>query len=360
MKKFIVLILLLLPALACSQTPKSSPSTDSTKGNTPEKFFANPVDGESQLDSLIRTAQNDLAKFWQSYSKPSKVASYSRSEAELGNVRTPCGTLTPNNAIFCPEERSVYYDRDFLNDLSRYYGDYAPVTVIAHEWGHLIQWQKYGQGNAERDTIEKEQEADCLAGAYTNYADQVSQLLEVGDYEEAAKTMYKLGDNLDWFDSQAHGSPELRVAAFTRGAFNGAESCWGYTAANSFPSSAPNNIDPSPTPKVNRINPTPTKSVLLDYSSYRCNTQPSTPFYAGLDVEVITDVNLPLRLRAKPDMDNLSSVYITSYHQGTKMRIIDGPACSDNVVWWLVKVEDGKKGWIAEGDGSEYFIEPVN
>jgi hypothetical protein len=45
---------------------------------------------------------------------------------------------------------------------------------------------------------------------------------------------------------------------------------------------------------------------------------------------------------------------------GTVVWVLEGPICADGLVFW--KVEDisipGGVGWTAEGDGSDYWLEP--
>jgi hypothetical protein len=37
--------------------------------------------------------------------------------------------------------------------------------------------------------------------------------------------------------------------------------------------------------------------------------------------------------------------------------VIDGPKCSDGYLWFKISYQ-GVEGWIAEGDGSSYYVEP--
>ncbi len=247
----LVATLFILTLLSCGTSDNSrAPST------TAESFkAARPFD----LDSLLQSAQKDIDQFWRAkmtgYHSPKQVISYRT------GIGSDCGYLQPQlGAVYCPASNSIYYNYDFLNEILKKYSEnqrapknYGPIIVMAHEWGHLAQWQKYSD-NSRRPTIEKEQEADCLAGAYTKYAREESQLLEDGDAEVAARTLYSMGDELSWFDPNAHGTPEMRVAAYTRGLIKGVDGCWGYT----FP--MPNNRAPTATltknaPAPNAISP---------------------------------------------------------------------------------------------------------
>lgn len=44
---------------------------------------------------------------------------------------------------------------------------------------------------------------------------------------------------------------------------------------------------------------------------------------------------------------------------GRKIAVLDGPRCSDGYVWWQVNY-NGSVGWTAEGEGNDYWIEPLD
>jgi hypothetical protein len=52
---------------------------------------------------------------------------------------------------------------------------------------------------------------------------------------------------------------------------------------------------------------------------------------------------------------------IGKLYPGDDVKVVEGPACADNLVFW--KVENAKlpggEGWTAEGDGINYFLEPL-
>jgi hypothetical protein len=58
----------------------------------------------------------------------------------------------------------------------------------------------------------------------------------------------------------------------------------------------------------------------------------------------------------------LMGVAIDFFPQCTFGEIIDGPVCHEYdpgnaaYVYWKIRTEDGKEGWVAEGDAREKFI----
>jgi uncharacterized protein len=179
------------------------------------------------MQTLMIFAAQDLDTFWTEvfkesgvrYRPPADFLPYTRP------VQTACGPAVLNNAFYCPRAHGIYYDYNFLQDQLNDDGDFAPVTILAHEWGHLV------QGNlnlltGQFYTIQTELQADCFAGAWAKHAADRG-LLEEGDLEEGANSLFKAGDDIDlpWFDPGAHGQPEQRVEAFTIGFEQGVDGC---------------------------------------------------------------------------------------------------------------------------------------
>jgi hypothetical protein len=64
---------------------------------------------------------------------------------------------------------------------------------------------------------------------------------------------------------------------------------------------------------------------------------------------------LPLRVR---DVPGTAAKVAGQLLRGIEFKIISGPECKDGYAWWQI-VGQGVVGWIAEGDDSGYFVEPV-
>ncbi len=73
------------------------------------------------------------------YVKPHYFVEYAES------IDTPCGLIDQENAIYCTWERdgtrfhAIYYNTAFLQKALARHGDFAAASIIAHEWGHLVQ-----------------------------------------------------------------------------------------------------------------------------------------------------------------------------------------------------------------------------
>jgi predicted metalloprotease len=159
-----------------------------------------------------------------------------------GTVRTNCGVMPQNNAVYCPQANTIYFDEVFVAGVAKHIGrelgtdgDMAAVGVIAHEVGHAVAIQL---GFASRFTYANEATADCLAGAFARSA-RADGSLEEGDLEEAYLGMAMAGDaepeltGDERVDSRirrratlmGHGTREQRMQNFRSGLDNGPQGC---------------------------------------------------------------------------------------------------------------------------------------
>jgi predicted metalloprotease len=159
-----------------------------------------------------------------------------------GNVRTGCGVMPTDNAVYCPQANAVYFDEVFIASVAKRVGrelgtdgDMASVGIIAHEVGHAVAIQL---GYESRFTYTNEATADCLAGAFARTA-KADGSLETGDLEEAYLGMAMAGDaepeltgdpRMDARIQQraalmGHGTREQRMQNFRSGLDRGPSGC---------------------------------------------------------------------------------------------------------------------------------------
>jgi hypothetical protein len=72
---------------------------------------------------------------------------------------------------------------------------------------------------------------------------------------------------------------------------------------------------------------------------------------------VVTPGDFPNRVRSEPEVgDNI----IQLLYPDTIVKILAGPVCVGGLVFWKVENDSipGGSGWTAEGDGTEYYLEP--
>ncbi|MCZ2111941.1 MAG: neutral zinc metallopeptidase [Dehalococcoidia bacterium] len=181
------------------------------------------------VTKLAESAKADIDEFWQQafegggrrYEPPGDFVAYGR------EIETACGPTEPDNAFYCGRDHSIYYDAVFLGREFASHGQYAPVFIIAHEWGHLVQANLGGiLQNDEVYSIEIELQADCFAGVYMRDA-QDRHMVDERDLDSAVIALFLAGDELGtaWNDPRAHGTAGERIDAFNAGFSEGIDVC---------------------------------------------------------------------------------------------------------------------------------------
>lgn len=141
-----------------------------------------------------------------------------------GGVHSACGaTSAAVGPFYCPEDRKVYLDLSFFDEMSHRLGapgDFAQAYVIAHEVGHHVQnllgiaskvnrLQRQGtesEGNAL--SVRMELQADCFAGVWGYHAKRERNLIEPGDFEEGLRAASAIGDDQLQKMSRGYTRPE--------------------------------------------------------------------------------------------------------------------------------------------------------
>ncbi|MCA9879738.1 MAG: neutral zinc metallopeptidase [Thermomicrobiales bacterium] len=178
-------------------------------------------------DNLTETVLSDIDAFWAEEFAARGVTYYAAEIVPVTDTMTTnCGPFGPydNPAAFCPLEDAIYYSVPLSSDVSTQVGDFAWITVLAHEWGHHVQLL---MGIEAAMSMERELQADCFAGAYAQRA-LLNGFLQEGDVTEAVVMNILGGDPVELSETAqgAHGSSDYRVTAFMQGYFNGADRCF--------------------------------------------------------------------------------------------------------------------------------------
>jgi predicted metalloprotease len=158
-----------------------------------------------------------------------------------GGVRSACGMgMSAMGPFYCPMDEKVYIDLSFYQELKDRFkapGDFAQAYVIAHEIGHHVQKllgimdqveaarQRMGQRQGNALQVRVELQADCFAGIWANKAQEMRNIIEPGDIDDALRAASAIGDDHIQKqrqgyvvpDSFTHGSSAQRVGWFKRG-----------------------------------------------------------------------------------------------------------------------------------------------
>jgi predicted metalloprotease len=158
-----------------------------------------------------------------------------------GAVHSACGsTSSAVGPFYCPQDRKLYLDLSFFNEMSRRLGapgDFAQAYVIAHEVGHHVQnllgiaekvqrlQRQAGEAEGNALSVRMELQADCLAGVWGYHAKRERNMIEPGDFEEGLAAAAAIGDDrLQKMshgyvqpESWTHGSSQQRTAWLRKG-----------------------------------------------------------------------------------------------------------------------------------------------
>lgn len=151
--------------------------------------------GNTSLDSAFMAEFDYQARFW---------AIPGVSFAFLNDCSNP-------NAFANPQDRSILFGITLATKLLRDFGNVIPLwQVIAHEWGHQIQFSLGDNWLTSSTAAPKELEADMFSGFYLLIAKNSANL------STSITNAFTLGD---WaFNNPAHhGTPAQRGAAVLAG-----------------------------------------------------------------------------------------------------------------------------------------------
>ena len=171
---------------------------------------------EEELSQFVRVVLADTEDVWNQlmndYREPTLVLF-------SGSVQSGCGSADASTGPFyCSADEKLYIDLSFYEELKSRFdapGDFAQAYVIAHEVGHHVQHllgitdkvhAMRGQLSEEeynKLSVKLELQADFLAGVWAHHANNMNNMIEDGDYEEAMNAASAIGD--DRLQKQARG-----------------------------------------------------------------------------------------------------------------------------------------------------------
>ncbi len=226
----LVALAALVAVAACSPDGGAGPDATRTPGTPAADAFTRLMAAAAGGEA---PAGSDLDRQWAAafevididgarpYEPPSAVLAYRAGEVpDMACAGPGDGERWRDNAAYCPADQRIVYDEDWMRALGREVGDAAPLAILAHEWGHHVQWLL---GRNVED-LREELHADCLAGMYLSASGLLPHdSLEAEDpaLTSALVTFFSLGNTRyrasEWFAAQEHGSPVQRILATSTG-----------------------------------------------------------------------------------------------------------------------------------------------
>jgi uncharacterized protein len=197
-------------------------------------------DANERDDCRIVAVVNSVQKFWDGvFQRSNRQYQFVDTVFFSDQVQTGCGFADAQvGPFYCPEDKLVYIDLGFFDELrSRFGVDVTPFVqayVIAHEYGHHVQDQlgvldniRGAQPGPESLAVRSELQADCYAGVWAAHAVEtglVEQLTQA-DINDGLDAAAAIGDDRIQQQTQGqvnpetwtHGSSEQRRRWFSQG-----------------------------------------------------------------------------------------------------------------------------------------------
>ncbi len=216
------------------------PSGPRTAAPSSTTRVQNTDDGEIDRSALL--AIEDIEDFWTQHYSNSFAGTFSPVSGlvsiDPNSSLSLCGheaSAFDFNALYCVPQDVIAWDRvDLLPVAKEFFGDLAINGLLAHEYGHALQWRAGLVNEQTSSTLVREQQADCFAGTYMRWVAEghsprftlntTRALDQVMAGAIAGRDPISTYDSLS-LESPSHGTALDRVSAFQKGFDVGAEGC---------------------------------------------------------------------------------------------------------------------------------------
>lgn len=197
-----------------------------TTTNNPTSVAAN-----DSVTAYVKVVLADTEDIWTKIFREQLSSEYSAPSMVLfsNSTQSGCGFASAQTGPFyCPADEKVYIDLSFFDLMQtqlKTYGDFPMAYVVAHEVGHHVQnllgitreldakRGRISEKEYNKLSVKLELQADFFAGLWAYYNQQINQVLEPGDIEEAINAASAIGDDKLQMQSQGYTVPD----AFTHG-----------------------------------------------------------------------------------------------------------------------------------------------
>lgn len=205
-----------------------------TESSAPYKATAKDQELAEFSATILANTEDVWNKLLPNYREPELVLF-------TGSVSSACGSASSaTGPFYCPGDEKLYIDLSFFDDMETRLnapGDFAQAYVIAHEVGHHIQKitgisdkmnrlrGQLSETEYNKYSVRVELQADFLAGVWAHHSQQMTQMMETGDLEEAMNAANAIGDDRLQKqssgrvvpDSFTHGTSAQRMRWFKKG-----------------------------------------------------------------------------------------------------------------------------------------------
>lgn len=182
----VTVVLALLGYNTLGDDSGSSPAPSSS-ANLAQACAVSNAQRFEQVECRQVAVFDDLRDYWSTTGTKALGAQYADPKLRFftQGVNTACGQATSAvGPFYCPGDQRIYIDLGFYDELASRFGapgEFAQAYVLAHEFGHHIQYltgfegeirklQQQNPGKENEYSVALELQADCFAGVWTHNA----------------------------------------------------------------------------------------------------------------------------------------------------------------------------------------------
>lgn len=223
------IIFLIIKLLLGGGTDDSLNQQLSQPGTTQE-MTAEEKAADDERAHFVKVVLHYTEDVWDDlFRKQGKVYTHPTLVLFRDGVASACGyTSSASGPFYCPGDEKLYIDLSFYQELKDRFqspGDFAMAYVVAHEVGHHVQKllgiadkvdrlrQQLSEEEYNKYSVMMELQADFFAGVWAHHAQEMKNILDPGDIEEALNAANAIGDDRLQKEAQGYVVPE----SFTHG-----------------------------------------------------------------------------------------------------------------------------------------------
>ncbi|UZR97889.1 KPN_02809 family neutral zinc metallopeptidase [Chondrinema litorale] len=235
-------IIVILIAMYFGQDPMQILQQVNT-GASPQRTEQDADTENDELAQFVAVVLQDTEDVWNKIFAEELNRDYKEPTLVLftGSVNSACGSASAaTGPFYCSADEKLYIDLSFYQDLKERFGapgDFAMAYVVAHEVAHHVQNElgltdkvhsqrsSLSQEEYNKLSVKLELQADFFSGVWANHAQEMKNILEEGDIEEALQAANAIGDDRLQMQAQGyvvpesftHGTSAQRVSWFKKG-----------------------------------------------------------------------------------------------------------------------------------------------